>query len=112
MMERLIKTIADAKCNVTYLPFPTKGTKYPKIAYCRPEKGKIYRYGKCNSTGEWPVQDDDVQYACENLPTGALPLYYGSVEFGCGALQYKNKFCALCNPKESKKITINKCNIT
>ena len=111
MMERLIKTIADAKCNVTYLPFPTKGTKYPKIAFCPPERVK--HDGKCNSTGEWPVQDHDVQYACENLPTGALPLYFNNnnIEARC-EFRYKNKFCALCNPKVSQKIMINKCNIT
>mgnify|MGYP003690070637 CR=1 FL=1 len=111
MMERLIKTIADAKCNVTYLPFPTKGTKYPKIAFCPPERVK--HDGKCNSTGEWPVQDHDVQYACENIPTGALPLYFNNnnIEARC-EFRYKNKFCALCNPKVSQKIMINKCNIT
>ncbi|XP_033746939.1 uncharacterized protein LOC117332163 [Pecten maximus] len=57
---------------------------------------------KCNVTGNWPVYDPDVIWACEEASSNSLP----------GYKKFKNFYCYLCNPENSVTGVISSCNET
>ncbi|XP_060074640.1 uncharacterized protein LOC132554350 [Ylistrum balloti] len=57
---------------------------------------------KCNATGNWPIYDPDVVWACENATYNILPAYK----------QFKNFYCYLCNPEHVVTDIISNCNET
>ncbi|XP_069136322.1 uncharacterized protein [Argopecten irradians] len=57
---------------------------------------------KCNVTGNWPVHDPDVAWACEEATSNSIPEY----------LQFKNFYCYLCNPENPVVDVISTCNVT
>ena len=56
----------------------------------------------CNTTGNWPVYDPDVKWACENTTNDAFP----------EVASHKNYFCYLCNPEIEIVDVIDTCNVT
>ena len=63
---------------------------------------------KCNQTGHWSVLDPDVQWLCENLSEGSLPLTSGIY----GGNLCKNMYCSMCNPVRIQREIISSCNAT
>lgn len=98
LVKQLVKTINETHCNVTYLP-----RSFTPLCKTRNDGYK----GTCNSTGNWLVKDPGIQYACENVSSGALMRFYPESDT---CRSYKNHFCALCNPEiTNENVTISKC---
>ncbi|XP_060074623.1 uncharacterized protein LOC132554334 [Ylistrum balloti] len=57
---------------------------------------------RCNVTGNWPVFDPDVAWACEIAPGNTL----------AGYKRFKNFYCYLCNPEHVVTDVISTCNET
>lgn len=90
MLTQIVNAITETNCYDTYLP-NSKGTDQQTIPLCN--MGKTRYDGICN----WFVKDPDIQYACENVSSGALNLY--SPEFDDCKYFCKNSYCAVCNPE-------------
>lgn len=62
---------------------------------------------KCNQTGYWDVLDPDINWLCENLSEGSLPL-----TSSISGNMYKNMYCSMCNPVGIQGAIISSCNTT
>lgn len=107
MMNRLLKTIMEAKCDVTY--FPDIRTTETLIPQCS-NMGRTRYRGTCNSTEKWLFGDLDIKYACEKVSSGALNQFYPE-SYKC-ELPFKNVFCALCNPEVVENVSISECSVS
>ncbi|KAL4235562.1 hypothetical protein ACF0H5_003958 [Mactra antiquata] len=58
------------------------------------------RTKKCNSTGRWKQQNQDVQYACETENQYTSSLLYS--EIGAKVIYYENAYCKLCNTENDE----------
>ncbi|KAL4225195.1 hypothetical protein ACF0H5_015886 [Mactra antiquata] len=77
--------------NCSATPWPQKWTDGLSVkCHLFPEKLR-----KCNSTGRWKQQDDDVQYACESENQYTSSLLYQE-EQGKSVF-YENAYCKVCN---------------
>lgn len=107
MMNRLLKTIMEAKCDVTY--FPDIRTTETLIPQCS-NMGRTRYRGTCNSTEKWLFGDLDIKYACEKVSSGALNQFYPE-SYKC-EFPFKNVFCALCNPEVVENVSISECSVS
>jgi hypothetical protein len=109
LFSEFLKTLRAAGCDTTYQPpsHPTgcrQNNKY-NLKTC-PRKSVTVK-DKCNITGNWPKDDPDVRWACESTSTGALDRWSDTQN---GVLtEYKNVFCALCNPLKWNDVLVENC---
>jgi hypothetical protein len=103
LFSDFLKTLRAAGCDTRYKPRSCGVSAYLRTC---PRKSVSVK-DKCNITGNWPKDDPDVRWACESTPTGALDRW---IDTQNGVLnEYKNVYCALCNPLQWNDVLIENC---
>ncbi|XP_048754910.2 uncharacterized protein LOC125665932 [Ostrea edulis] len=109
LFSDFLKTLRAAGCDTTYHPQPSQTwCRQNNKSYLKtcPSKSVSVK-DKCNITGNWPKNDPDVRWACESIPTGALARWSNTQN---GTLtEFKNVYCALCNPPQLSDVLVDKC---